>query len=201
MFRGIVIDSATFEELQNVIISVKHSERRTISSLRGEFTLQANNVDTLLFALLGYHSVELPLYFEEDILLIRMSEQIRILDEITIRATRLYPNEIVNRTKESPKMMSALEGVFAPFDYFWSLEREKRKLARIIEDNNKTQTYLQVINDPIVKTIMMKAYDVTELVYYETVAAFNQQQKFIAYASDPEEIMEALHDFFKKNSK
>ena len=93
--------------------------------------------------------------------------------------------------------MSALDGVLSPIDYFWKLEREKRKLARIVEDNNKTQTYVQVINDLVVKTIMMKAYHLTELVYYERLASFNQQHTSISYSTDPEEIMESLHAFFQ----
>jgi hypothetical protein len=97
--------------------------------------------------------------------------------------------------------MSALEGVLAPWDYFWKLEREKRKLTRIVEEHNKTQTYLQVVNDPVVKEIIMKAYDLTELIYYETLADFNQQRRSIAYSTDPEEIMESLHDFFKKKTQ
>lgn len=151
--------------------------------------------------MLGYQPVELPLRYEEDVMLIRMSEQVRLLDEITIRATRLYPNEIVNRTKTAPKRMSALEGVFAPFDYFWKLEREKRKLARIVEENNKAQTYVQVITDPVVRDIMMKAYDLTELTYYERLAVFNQQNTSISYSTDPEEIMESLHEFFLTPTK
>ncbi len=200
-FRGIVIDSASFEELPGVIIHVKSSERRTISSAIGQFTILANHSDTLIISLLGYQPIELPLLYEEDVMLIRLSEQIRLLDEITIRATRLYPNEIVNRTKTAPKRMSAIEGVFSPFDYFWKLEREKRKLARIVEENNKAQTYVQVITDPVVKDIMMKAYDLTELTYYERLAVFNQQNTSISYSTDPEEIMEALHDFFLASPK
>jgi hypothetical protein len=201
MFRGIVIDSASFEELPNTIIHVKNSERRTISSPQGSFTITANENDTLIFTMLGYQPLELALLYEEDVMLIRMSEQVKLLDEITIRATRLYPNEIVNRTKTAPKRMSALEGVFAPFDYFWKLEREKRKLARIVEENNKAQTYVQVINDPVVKDIMMKAYDLTELNYYERLATFNQRHASISYSTDPEEIMEALHTFFLTGTK
>ncbi len=196
IFRGIVIDSASFEELPSAVIHVKNSERRTISSLQGSFTLLANQNDTLIFTMLGYQPIELPLLYEEEVMLIRMSELVRLLDEITIRATRLYPNEIVNRTKIAPKRMSALEGVFAPFDYFWKLEREKRKLARIVEENNKAQTYVQVITDPVVRDIMMKAYDLTELTYYERLAVFNQQNTSISYSTDPEEIMESLHEFF-----
>ncbi len=197
IFRGIVIDSASFEELPSVIIQVKGTERRTISFTTGHFSIAASSQETLIFTMLGYHPVELPLLFEEDVMLIRMSEQILLLDEVTIKATRLYPNEIVNRTKVAPKRMSALQGVVSPIDYFWKLEREKRKLARIVEENNKAQTYLQVITDPVVKEIIMKAYSITELAYYERLALFNQQQASIAYSADPEEIMESLHAFFQ----
>ncbi|MBK5277915.1 MAG: carboxypeptidase-like regulatory domain-containing protein [Bacteroidia bacterium] len=201
MYSGIVIDSASFEELPGAILHVKHSERKTVSSIQGNFNIQANQNDTLIFTMLGYHPFELPLFFEEDVLLIRMSEQVILLNEITIRATRLYPNEVVNRTKATPKKMSGLDGIISPIDYFWKLEREKRKLSRIIEEHNKTQTYSQVVNDPVVKTIMMKAYNITELVYYEIIASFNQQRKSISYSNDPEEIMESLHDFFLATTK
>ena len=198
LFQGIVVDSTTLAELPNVFIIAKHSGKSTISTASGNFSIQTTEIDTLVFTLLGYKLFELPLFFEEDVLLIRMSESVRLLAEITIRATRLYPNEIVSRTKVAPKKMSALDGVLSPIDYFWKLEREKRKLARIVEDNNKTQTYVQVINDPVVKTIMMKAYHLTELVYYERLADFNQQHTSISYSTDPEEIMEALHELFKE---
>lgn len=198
LYKGIVIDSASFEELPNVLISVKHSDRRTISSFDGRYSIQAHTADTLVFIMFGYKPIELPLYFEEDVSLIRMCEFVKILDEVVIRATRLYPNEIVSRTKVTPKKMSAIEGVFSPFDYFWKLEREKRKLTRIVNENNKAQTYVQVINDPVVKEIMMKAYNLTELIYYERLAVFNQQRAPISYSTDPEEIMESLHEFFKK---
>lgn len=201
LYSGIVIDSASFEEMPGVIIHVKGSERRTICSTVGHFTIPANYSDTLIFTMLGYQPIELPLLYEEDVMLIRLSEQVRLLDEITIRATRLYPNEIVNRTKTAPKRMSAIEGVFSPFDYFWKLEREKRKLARIVEENNKAQTYVQVITDPVVKDIMMKAYDLTELTYYERLSVFNQQHASISYSTDPEEIMESLHAFFLTATK
>jgi hypothetical protein len=66
-----------------------------------------------------------------------------------------------------------------------------------VEENNKAQTYVQVITDPVVKEIMMKAYSITELVYYEQLAIFNQEHASISYSTDPEEIMEALHEFFQ----
>lgn len=201
IFSGIVIDSVSFEELPGVVIQVKGTERRTISFTTGHFTIAASPQETLIFTMLGYNPVELPLLFEEDVMLIRLGEQILLLDEVTIKATRLYPNEIVNRTKVAPKRMTALQGITSPIDYFWKLEREKRKLARIVEENNKAQTYVQVITDPVVKEIMMKSYRLTELVYFERLAVFNQEHSSISYSTDPEEIMESLHAFFQAHER
>lgn len=197
VYTGIVIDSATFEELPGAIVHVKHSETRAVTDYHGGFSIRASRTDTLILSMLGFYPVELSLFFEEDVLLIRMSEQIRLLDEITIEATRLYPNEIVNRTKVAPKRVTALEGVFSPFDYFWKQEREKRKLARIIDENNRTQTYVQMITDPALEEIIMKAYDLTEEDYYERLAIFNQQYPSVSYSTEPEEIMDSLVAFFQ----
>jgi hypothetical protein len=128
-----------------------------------------------------------------------MREDRIFLNEVIIKSTRLYPNKIEERTKTAPRKMSGLDGVISPFDYFSGLEREKRKLTKIVEENNRTQTYRQVITDPDVKDILMKEYDVNEVTYYHTLMRFNQQQGHVHYYSDPDAIMEALHSFFAKN--
>lgn len=87
----------------------------------------------------------------------------------------------------------------SPFDYFWKLEREKRKLSRVIEENNRTQIFRQVITDPDVKTIMMEDHHIDEETYYNLIEKFNIQHPSIHYFTDPDAIMEALHGFFEKN--
>jgi hypothetical protein len=142
--------------------------------------------------------MELPLLFEENSLFVMLREDKIWLNEVIIKSTRLYPNKVEELTKTAPRTMSTLEGIFSPFDYFWSLEREKRKLTKIVEENNRTQTYRQVITDPDVKQIMMEDYEVTEETYYQIVVQFNQQQGHVHYFTDPDAIMESLHAFFQK---
>lgn len=199
LYTGIVVDSARLTNLPDVHVSVKHTGKITSSSISGSFMIYASATDTLIFSAVGYMPLELPLLFAEDALFVLMREDRIFLNEVIIRSTRLYPNKIEDRSKVAPRKMSTLEGVFSPFDYFWSLEREKRKLSKIVDENNRTQTFRQVITDPDVKEIMMKEYDVTEDGYYQTLVQFNQQQGHVHYFTDPDAIMEALHSFFEKN--
>jgi hypothetical protein len=67
-----------------------------------------------------------------------------------------------------------------------------------VAENNRTQTYRQVITNPEVKKILMKEYNVSEETYYDIIVQFNQQQSRVHYFTDPDAIMESLHDFFQK---
>ena len=199
LYTGIVVDSARLTNLPDVHVSVKHSGKITSTSVNGSFMIYATPADTLLFSSVGYISLELPLLFAEDVVFVLMREDRIFMNEVIIKSTRLYPNKIEERSKTTPRTMSKLEGVFSPFDYFWSLEREKRKLSKIVEENNRTQTYRQVITDPDVKEILMNEYEVSEDTYYQMIVQFNQKQGNVHYFSDPDAIMEALHSFFEKN--
>jgi hypothetical protein len=197
LFRGMVVDSSSLTALHHVNITIKGSNRDAFTNASGVFTINASPVDTLVFTFLGYAPVELPLFLEEDALFIRMREQIKMLQEITVKATRLYPNEIINRTKEAPRKMSTYQAFQSPFTYFSKIEKEKRKIYRYIEESNRTQTYVQVITDPVVKEIFTKNYNLSEEEYYALLARFNEHYREISYATDPEDIMEALHSYFE----
>lgn len=191
-----VVDSVTMAALPNVHITVKNSSKGTYTNASGIFTLNVNITDTLLFTSLGYQPQELALLLEEDVLFIRLREQVSMLQEITIKATRLYPNQIMDRTHTAPKKMSGYQAFQSPFTYFSKTEKEKRQIYRFVEQSNKTQTYVQVITDPIVKEIFTKDYELSDEEYYDRLATFNQQYRSIQYATDPEVIMEALHAYF-----
>jgi len=198
IYRGIVVDSAQLINLPDVHISVKHANRGTTTNASGSFLISAKSTDTLVFSAVGYKPIELHLMFEEDALFILLKENTLLLSEVTIKATRLYPNKIEDRTKVAPKTLSKIQAFESPFDYFWKLEREKRKLSRVIEENNRTQTFRQVITDPDVKGILMKDYEVSEAIYYQIIESFNLQHAAVHYFTDPDAIMEALHMFFIK---
>jgi CarboxypepD_reg-like domain len=199
IYRGIVVDSASLVNLPGVHISIKHTSKGVASNTSGGFLISAKPVDTLVFSAIGYHTLELPLMFEEDALFIMLRENVTLLNAVTIQSYRLYPNQIENRTKVTPRTMSKIQMFESPFDYFWKLEREKRKLTRVIEENNRTQTFRQVITDPDVKKIMMEDHHINEETYYSLIEQFNIQHPAVHYFTDPDAIMEALHGFFDKN--
>jgi CarboxypepD_reg-like domain len=199
IYRGIVVDSASLVNLPGVHISIKHTSKGVASNTSGGFLISAKPVDTLVFSAIGYHTLELPLMFEEDALFIMLRENVTLLNAVTIQSYRLYPNQIEDRTKVTPRTMSKIQMFESPFDYFWKLEREKRKLTRVIEENNRTQTFRQVITDPDVKEIMMEDHHINEETYYSLIEQFNIQHPAVHYFTDPDAIMEALHGFFDKN--
>lgn len=198
LYSGIVVDSAQLSNLPDVHVSVKGKGRVTSSNSTGGFLIYAQPIDTLVFSSVGYITTEVPLLFEEEALFVLMREDRVMLSEITVKSTRLYPNQIVDRTKVAPRKMSGLDGFISPMDYFLKSEREKRKLSRVVEENNRTQTFRQVITDPDVKSIFMSDYELSEEVYYKVIEKFNIQHAAVHYFTDPDAIMESLHDFFSK---
>lgn len=199
IYRGIVVDSASMVNLPDVHVSVLNTTRGVVTNANGGFVIQALPADTLVFTALGYKALLLPLLFEDDAMMIMLRENIQLLPDITIRSTRLYPNTIENRTHSAPRPLDSFSAVTAPFDYFSRREREKRRLVRLVEMNNRTQTYTQVITDPDVKRILVDAYELTDEEYYASVVEFNQKHMAVQFWTNPDAIMEALHEFFSRN--
>ncbi len=201
LYTGIVVDSAKLTNLPDVHVSVKHKGKITSTASNGSFMIYASAMDTLVLSAVGYITNELPLLFAENTLFVMMREDRIFLNEVIIRSTRLYPNTVEERTKTAPRKMEALDGIISPFDYFSGIEREKRKLTKVIEENNRTQTYRQVITDPDVKEILINEYELSEETYYQTLVLFNQTQPHVHYFTDPDAIMESLHSFFQKSTE
>lgn len=198
IYRGIVVDSASLVNLPGVHISIKNTNKGVATNASGGFLISAKPIDTLVFTAVGYHALELPLMFEEDALFILLRENRIMLQEVTIKSHRLYPNKVEDRSNVAPRTLGKIQMFESPFDYFWKLEREKRKLSRVIEENNRTQTFRQVITDPDVKKIMMEDHHIDEGIYYSLIEKFNIQHPSVHYFTDPDAIMEALHGFFEK---
>ena len=186
--------------LPDVHITIKNTSRGTFTDVSGIFTLRGDVTDTLVLTAIGYRSIALPLLLEEADLFIRMSEETKVLQEITVKATRLYPNQIADHTHAEPRKMVAYQALESPFTFFSRTEKEKRRLYRIVTENNKTQTYVQVVTDPDLKKIFMDDYELTDEAYYDLLAKFNETYHDIQYATDPDDIMEALHSYFRLHS-
>lgn len=180
---------------------VKNSIRGATTNSQGLFSISALPTDTLLFSLVGYSSMEIPLLFEEEGFLIRLHEKSNLLKEITIKGTRLSPNDITRTPRVLPKPMSGAEAIFSPIDYFSKWQREKRKLLKLIQENDRTITYVQVVNDQEIRENIMEEHALTEERFYDLLAKFNQQSSAVLYSTNRNEIITSLKSFFAKNAR
>lgn len=198
LYRGIVVDSVSMKNIPDVHVSIKNTSRGIFADPDGSFQIVARATDTLIFTSLGYTPVLLPLLFQEDVMMVLMKENVHMLANIVVRSTRLYPNKVMDQTKAEPKKMDAFDAVMSPIDYFfWREERDRRKLAKYIRENNRTQTYRQVVLDPDVTKIMMETYKISEDKYYALLSQFNERNVHVHYFTDPDAIMEELHTFIE----
>ncbi len=198
LYRGIVVDSVSMKNIPDVHVSIKNTSRGIFADPDGSFQIVARPTDTLIFTSLGYTPVLLPLLFQEDVMMVLMKENVQMLANIVVRSTRLYPNKVMDQTKAEPKKMDAFDAVMSPIDYFfWREERDRRKLSKYIRENNRTQTYRQVVLDPDVTKIMMETYKISEDKYYALLSQFNERNVHVHYFTDPDAIMEELHTFIE----
>jgi hypothetical protein len=195
--RGIVVDSLTLRALPGVHVRIKNSDTGTVTNGQGVFTLSTTPADTLVLTLVGYNALELPLFLEESDIFLRLSERIRMLKEITINATRLYENEVSRAPRSVPRKMSAADGFRSPWEYFARGQREKRKVVKLINENDRIRTYIRVINDQEIREEIMEAHELSETDYYGGLAKFNQQSDDVLYSTDINVIVRSLKTFFK----
>lgn len=199
--HGIVVDSASLTALQGVHVKVKNSDRGTSTNSKGEFFIATRPTDTLLLSRVGYVDLTLPLLFEEEDVLIRLKERVRVLKEITIRATRLNTSEIVRATRTMPRKMSTADAFSSPWDYFTRGEKDKRKATKLINENNRIRTYVEVIHDQLIREDIMDELNLSETEYYATLAEFNKQSQGVLYSTDRNEIISSLKLFFRQRSR
>ncbi|HEX6222759.1 MAG TPA: carboxypeptidase-like regulatory domain-containing protein [Chryseolinea sp.] len=199
--HGIVVDSASLSALPGVHVKIKNSDRGTSTNSKGEFFIPTKPTDTLFLTRVGYIDLVVPLLFEEEDILIRLKERVRILKEITITATRLNPSEIVRSTRTAPRKMSTADAFSSPWDYFTRGEKDKRKVTKLINENNRIKTYIEVIHDQLLREDIMHEMQLSETEYYATLAQFNMQSKEVLYSTDKSEIISALKSFFRQRPR
>lgn len=199
--RLIVIDSISFEALPAVFVRVKNTNISFLAETTGIVTLKTKPTDTLLISHIGYYEATIPLMFEEDAIMVRMRPKITLLDEVVITSRKLYPNELNPRVSRTPKTPTLGESLAQPWEYFNKREKEKRKLVKLMQENDRIKTFMEVITDPSVKEELMTDYSIEEEVYYTILVKFNQQKFPVIYSNDSEKIIEALHNFFEQETQ
>jgi hypothetical protein len=186
----------TLKALQGVNVRIKHTRRGTVTNATGVFILSTSPIDTLVLSLVGYRTLELPLLFEEEDILIRLGRTHKCAERDNDPGTRLYDKEIVRTQHTQPHAMSKGEAFSSPWTYFSRGEREKRKVVRLINENDRIRTYVEVIHDVELRESIMDAHELTEIEYYNALAKFNQQSDDVLYSTDPYLIESSLRSFF-----
>ncbi len=185
--------------LSGVHVRTKNSFTGTITTEKGFFTIEAKRTDTLVFTLTGYTPYELSLFFEENVLLIRMREKVVYLEEVQISGARI--TEAARPPRPMPKPLPETTAFASPIEYFSRYQRERRKLLSVVEENNKTYLYNQVINDEHLRRELMEEFDLTEISYYDLLVKFNEQYRQVQYISEREKIIEALRRFLQQQKR
>jgi hypothetical protein len=187
-----VVDSATFAPLPYVNVQIRNSRKGTTSDHQGNFSILATRNDTLMFSIVGYRRLALPLYDYETGLI-----------PLTEMATELRPITITDSKFKNP-----YEGLFEdqnaallrkkiPF-YYSKVKRDKIKLGRLKEENLRVQTYVEiVINNPETKSDLMKKFGLSETQYYETLTRFNEKNYKVMYYLTSAELISFLNQFFE----
>ncbi len=196
--RGIVVDSMSMSAMPGVQVMIKRTKRGTITDASGVFVVNTLPTDTLVLTSLGYRTITLPLIFEEEDILIRMSERVKILKEITITGARIGENDIIRTEHTKPKKMTVHDAFSSPWEYFSRDQKERRKVVKLINENDRIKTYISIVNDQTLRETIMEELDITETQYYSTLARFNQQSRDVLYSTDPEEIIISLKSFFAR---
>src|SRR5688500_11281933 len=91
-FKGVVVDSTTFAALPFVNVRVKNSMRGTSTDMQGNFAVTATRRDTLILSVVGYQTIEQPLWDWEPSV-IRMRDKSILLNTVTVQSRRMDPYE------------------------------------------------------------------------------------------------------------
>jgi hypothetical protein len=200
--KGIVIDSISFSPLPGVNIQIKNTSRGTSTDGKGEFRLLLKNTDTLIFSLVGY----LPEIFAaselEETALIRMAEEIRMLQTITV-----HPKG--DQEKQLPHLRLQPKGNLMNYGptsaginlgYFTKEQKEKRKLYKVVQEHERQKNYIAVVTSPEVRERIIYDYNLSEDEYYQILASFNIENGESLYVLSSEELVVVMNSYFKRYS-
>lgn len=187
---GIVVDSVTLEGLSSVSVQVKGRHAGTTTTENGSFEIQAGKRDTLVFSIVGYRTLELPLFAYEPGM-IRLSEKYTMLQAITIDEYRRQDMYEGMFDEQNARLKKSI-----PF-YLSKAKKEKIKVQMLKDENLRVQTYVDVvINNPETKIELMRKHSLTEKQYYDILTAFNETHYRVMYYLTRAELVSLLNSFF-----
>jgi hypothetical protein len=135
VISGTVVDKTTGTPIELVTIGVVKKGIGTNTNSDGRFRLIFNELDkndTIRFSMIGYESVFVPVLNFIDKQEVRLDPKTYSLDEVTVRAKKLVPNDIIkkvieNRTRNYDNKPFKLEA------YYRDLRNVNGKYDHLIE--------------------------------------------------------------------
>lgn len=101
------------QPIENVHIQVKESSQTTVSDSNGDYIIQADPGQTLVFSHLSFKKISILLEDTSDILNIEMSPKTEILEESIVKASR-KKGQVLERALKSEKEFSTSRGQINP---------------------------------------------------------------------------------------
>jgi hypothetical protein len=204
LIKGIVVDSATLNNISGVNVKVKNTNRGTSTNAEGIFTIVATEKDTLVFSFVGYSKVMQRVYLEDETMFVRLKEESLLLKEVIIKDIGFHLNQKYTKsptlTSTKPLKAGSSGGIGVNFAYFSKLEKEKRKLVKVMADNENVRIYLSIVNDPDVKSDIMERYTISEEKFYDLLSMYNEKNKQIMYSANSGLILNSLLSFFQNQT-
>jgi hypothetical protein len=204
LLKGIVVDSISLNAVPNASIKVKNTNWGTLSNNNGVFFIKVKETDTLIFSSIGYERLELPVFLNEDVMFVRLRQNVIMLREVTILGRpealkKEYPS-LKLKSKSLPwygATPNSGSGASVNLDYFSKREREKRKLAKLNIELSRTQTYVEIVTNQEVKQELMDRFSLSDSTFYKILTRFNEQHQEVTHSGNQGNILNSLFSFFE----
>jgi hypothetical protein len=197
---GNVVDSASLAPIPGVNIRIKNTYQGTSTDGKGFFRISITPTDTLIFSFIGYKMEEFaPTDLQEETIIVRLTQQPKLLDAVTVIAKSLQgTNSTPVHLRSNAKLMNyGPYGAGFSLSYFSKEEKEKRKLAKVIAEQDRVRNYLLVVCSPDIKQRFMEELSITEEEYYKILVKFNEQSTSNLYDLTPEELIVVFSAFYQ----
>ncbi len=193
--------------LHGVHVFSKKRHAGMITNKQGFFHLKTYADDTLIISHISFISQKLYLSEFKDpsiSVVITMKPKVFILPEITIYsdtiAKYLYRKHgtpiVVSPPPVRPEVDVPIGSIdYGPLSYFTKEAREKRKLLKIYQGEQRDYTYIKTITSDSVRNVFMDRYGLTRKEYDRFLVFFNTRITPVN-RYNKNEIIHQMHDVF-----
>jgi hypothetical protein len=202
ILKGIVVDSITLNGIPNVSVRILGAGYGTITNANGIFSVRVRPTDTLAFTSVGYFRTVEPVNIEDEVMFVRMSQEVIMLKEVTVYGRpEGYKKQLPSlklKTKAVPwgGAVPGGGGAGLNLDFFSKREREKRKLEKLKTELASTQTYVEIVTNTEVIQELKDRYSLTDTTFYKILTHFNEQHREITHSGNQGDILNSLFYFF-----